>query len=59
VGEAGIKRRAALETFLEYALGKPEVRIVSAKKVLAWLRQPVALGTPAVASDVAAIAQPR
>jgi hypothetical protein len=34
------ERREALREFLDYALSKPEVRIVSSKELLAWLQQP-------------------
>lgn len=33
-------RRAALEEFLDYALRKPEVRVVSHRELLEWLRNP-------------------
>ncbi len=38
-------RRAALADFINYALTKPDVRIVSMKELLDWLRNPVALET--------------
>ena len=34
------ERREAVSEFLEYALSKPEVRIASAKELLAWLQSP-------------------
>jgi hypothetical protein len=34
------ERRAAIEEFIDYALSKPDVRIVSAKQVLDWMRLP-------------------
>ena len=37
------ERRQALEEILNYALSKPEVRVVSAKQILDWLRDPVRL----------------
>ncbi|MCP4324516.1 MAG: polysaccharide deacetylase family protein [Psychromonas sp.] len=39
------ERRAMLEEFLDYALSKPEVRIVSHSELLDWMEEPVALGT--------------
>jgi peptidoglycan/xylan/chitin deacetylase (PgdA/CDA1 family) len=36
-------RRAAIAAFLAYAAGKPDVRIVSMRQVLDWIRNPVAL----------------
>ena len=42
-GSDGIPRRAAIEEFVEYAASKREVRIVSAKTVLDWMRAPTAL----------------
>jgi len=36
-------RRQALAEILEYALSKPEVRVVSAKQILDWVEDPVAL----------------
>ncbi len=38
------ERRQALVEFFEYALSKPDVRIVRYDKVLAWMRDPVPLG---------------
>jgi hypothetical protein len=37
------ERRAAIAEFLQYALGKPEVRVVPLKKILEWVRNPVPL----------------
>jgi len=37
------ERREALVEFFEYALTKPDVRIVSYDKVLAWIREPAPL----------------
>ncbi len=34
------ERRKAMEAFIEYALSKPEVRIVTGGQLLAWLRTP-------------------
>jgi hypothetical protein len=36
-------RQEAIEEFLAYALSKPEVRVVSHKQVLDWVRNPVSL----------------
>jgi len=36
-------RRAVLMAFVEYALSKPDVRIVNYRQLLAWLRQPSSL----------------
>jgi peptidoglycan/xylan/chitin deacetylase (PgdA/CDA1 family) len=36
-------RREAMEAFIDYALSKPEVRLVTPQQVLAWLRSPVSL----------------
>jgi peptidoglycan/xylan/chitin deacetylase (PgdA/CDA1 family) len=38
------ERREAIQEFVTYALTKPQVRIVTAKDMLTWLRNPVALG---------------
>ena len=35
------ERQQALEEFINYALSKPEVRIVSNKQILDWIRNPV------------------
>jgi hypothetical protein len=37
------ERRAALETFFAYALEDPEVRLVSTRELLSWIREPVPL----------------
>lgn len=37
------ERRAALAAFFDYALGKPEVRVVTATQMIGWLRAPVPL----------------
>jgi len=37
------ERRDAFREFLEYALSKPEVRVVSSKELLAWIQSPVPL----------------
>ena len=42
-GPEGIPRRAAIEEFLAYALPKREVRAVSARTVLDWMRAPTPL----------------
>ncbi len=36
-------RREAMEAFIDYALSKTEVRLVTPRQVLEWLRKPVAL----------------
>jgi hypothetical protein len=38
-------RRKALSDFIEYALTKPNVRFVSAKQLIQWMRKPVGLST--------------
>lgn len=40
------ERRDALREFLDYALSKPEVRVVSAKELLGWLQSPAPLPVP-------------
>jgi peptidoglycan/xylan/chitin deacetylase (PgdA/CDA1 family) len=37
------ERREVIEAFLDYALSKSEVRVVSSKQVLDWVRNPVTL----------------
>ena len=37
------ERRAALEAFFAYALEKPDVRLVSTRELLEWLKEPVPL----------------
>ena len=37
------ERRQALAAILEHALGRPEVRVVTARQLLDWLRAPAAL----------------
>jgi len=37
------ERRAAIRAFVDYALEHPSVRIVSAERLLDWLRKPVPL----------------
>jgi peptidoglycan/xylan/chitin deacetylase (PgdA/CDA1 family) len=37
------ERRQALAAFIDHALAHPEVRVVTAQQVLAWVRSPVAL----------------
>lgn len=39
------ERREMLEEFLDYALSKPEVRVVSHAELIDWMETPVALGT--------------
>jgi hypothetical protein len=41
-GTSVSERQAAMEDFLDYALSKPEVRIVSTRQILAWIRQQIA-----------------
>ena len=36
-------RRKALSDFIDYALSKPEVRIVTFSQLIAWMRHPIAL----------------
>jgi hypothetical protein len=36
-------RRKAIEDFIDYALSKPEVRIVKAKQIFQWMSDPVPL----------------
>lgn len=40
------ERREALRDFLDYALSKPEVRVVSARELLGWMKKPVPLSSP-------------
>lgn len=42
------QRQEALSEFIDYTLTKPETRVVSMKKVLDWLRTPVAFDGPFV-----------
>jgi hypothetical protein len=37
------ERRKAVEDFLDYALSKPEVRIVPPSAIIQWMRSPTAL----------------
>jgi Polysaccharide deacetylase len=37
------ERREALREFLDYAISKPEVRVVSAKELLGWIHAPVSM----------------
>ncbi|MDH3308780.1 MAG: polysaccharide deacetylase family protein [Acidimicrobiia bacterium] len=37
-------RQQALQEILEYALSKPDVRVVSAQQILDWVRDPVGIG---------------
>ena len=37
------ERQQAIEEFIDYALSKPQVRIVPIKEILDWIRNPVAL----------------
>jgi hypothetical protein len=36
------ERQAGMEEFLDYALSKPEVRIVSTRQILGWIQQQIA-----------------
>jgi len=38
-----LSRRAAVEAFLDYALGKPEVRLVNHRELLGWISDPAPL----------------
>ena len=38
------ERQMVLREFIDYALAKSEVRIVSMKKLLEWMRKPAATG---------------
>lgn len=51
-------RQAALREFVEYALTLPDVRFVSAKELLQWLRKPEKLGTVAKAFAITAESGP-
>ncbi len=42
-GASDIERQQAVEEFIDYALSKPEVRVVSNKQILDWVRNPVPL----------------
>ena len=42
------ERREALREFLDYALSKPEVRVVSARELLRWIESPVEMRTAPV-----------
>ena len=42
-GPSIAERRAALEAFFAYALGKPEVRLINTRELLSWLRDPAPL----------------
>jgi hypothetical protein len=42
-GTSPAERREAVRTFLEYALSKPEVRLVSCRELLDWCRHPAPL----------------
>lgn len=53
----GQERRDALREFLDYALARPEVRVVSARELLAWIQSPTPLAsaTPSSASQISAV----
>lgn len=40
------ERRDALREFVDYAISKPEVRVVTAKDLLAWMKSPTPLQAP-------------
>jgi hypothetical protein len=40
-----LQRRAAMASFFDYALAKPEVRVVPPREIIRWMRNPVALGS--------------
>ncbi len=42
-GPSVTERRAALEAFFAYALENPDVRLVSTRELLSWIREPVPL----------------
>jgi hypothetical protein len=42
-GATDVQRQEAVEEFIDYALSKPEVRVVSNKKILDWVRNPTPL----------------
>lgn len=46
------ERRQALSEFLDYALSKPEVRIVNTRELLAWLKSPAPISEPPAAGRV-------
>ncbi|MBN1982254.1 MAG: polysaccharide deacetylase family protein [Chitinivibrionales bacterium] len=49
---AGSDLQAAIAEFIDYALSKPDVRIVPVKKILDWLRKPAGLdGSTGLTSD--------
>lgn len=43
----GQERRDALREFLDYALARPEVRVVSARELLGWIQSPTPLANAA------------
>ncbi|HYI10707.1 MAG TPA: hypothetical protein VEK57_16720 [Thermoanaerobaculia bacterium] len=45
------QRREALTAILNDALSRPEVRVVSARQLLEWVRDPVALGNETAGSS--------
>jgi hypothetical protein len=48
------ERREAFREFLDYALSKPEVRVVSARELLTWLQSPTPLATQSRTTDLGA-----
>lgn len=49
--QGALDRQAAIKEFLDYALSKPEVRVVRQIDVINWMRNPVSLGTAPDASE--------
>jgi hypothetical protein len=54
------QRQQAIEEFINYALIKPEVRIVTVKKILDWCRKPVGLdgSSPIISQKTTAVISP-
>jgi peptidoglycan/xylan/chitin deacetylase (PgdA/CDA1 family) len=48
------ERREVIQEFVNYALSKPQVRFVTGKALIPWLRNPVALGASCTAESNAA-----
>jgi hypothetical protein len=53
------ERREAVREFVDYALSKPEVRIVNSRELLRWLDSPAPLGAPQTAGDSSPQTTPR
>lgn len=49
--------QAALTGFIDWALTKPDVRVVSAMKVIEWMRNPVPLRAPSAVSPAVPVVQ--